>query len=224
MGQPYNGLGVLSGVIVRYDVGQAFGSFYGYVADGLFQTPEDVHAARTSPNAHPNDPRSTAPGDIRFKDLNGDGIINAHDRTFIGSPNPDFTYGINNTLTWKGFDLNVFLQGSQGNQIYNQNRYILESPLYGNSSGSTRVLDRWTGPGTSNDGAPRHCRRPQHQPARELATSWRTARTCASKPSRWATSCPQIVLGRISAKQMRAVRDGPEPGHAAPSTRASTPK
>ncbi|WP_375437460.1 SusC/RagA family TonB-linked outer membrane protein [uncultured Hymenobacter sp.] len=144
VGRPYNGLGALSGVIVRYDAGQPFGSFYGYVADGLFQTQEDVRNHATQNNG-------TAPGDIRFKDLNGDNIINADDRTFIGNPNPDFTYGVNNTLSWMGFDLNVFIQGSQGNQIYNQNRYLLEGTLFGNSSGSTRVLDRWTGPGTSNE-------------------------------------------------------------------------
>ncbi|MBF9239091.1 TonB-dependent receptor [Hymenobacter sp. BT683] len=144
VGDPYNGLGGLSGTIVRYDEGYAFGSFYGFVADGLFQTPEDVknHAVQQS---------GTAPGDIRFKDLNGDKVINAADRTFIGNPNPDFTYGMNNTLSWAGFDLNVFVQGSQGNDIYHQNRYILESALYGNSNGSSRVLGRWTGPGTSND-------------------------------------------------------------------------
>ncbi|WP_081867468.1 SusC/RagA family TonB-linked outer membrane protein [Hymenobacter sp. IS2118] len=150
VGEPYNGLTGLSGVIVRYDEGYAFGSFYGLQADGLFQTPEDVrnHAVQTV-NADPN--KATSPGDIRFKDINGDGVINAQDRTFIGNPNPDFTYGMNNTVSWAGFDLNLFIQGSQGNQIYNQNRYILESALYGNSNGSSRVLDRWTGPGTSND-------------------------------------------------------------------------
>ncbi|OGX84228.1 SusC/RagA family TonB-linked outer membrane protein [Hymenobacter glacialis] len=144
VGDPYNGLGGLSGTIVRYDEGQPFGSFFGFVADGLFQTPEDVknHAVQQA---------GTAPGDIRFKDVNGDGVINGQDRTFIGDPNPDFTYGMNNTLTFAGFDLNLFIQGSQGNQIYNQNRYILESALYGNSNGSSRVLGRWTGPGTSND-------------------------------------------------------------------------
>ncbi|SFQ77462.1 SusC/RagA family TonB-linked outer membrane protein [Hymenobacter arizonensis] len=143
VGYPYDGLRGLSGVIVRYDEGQAFGSFFGFQADGLFQTPEDVknHAIQGG----------AAPGDIRFRDINNDGIINADDRTYIGNPNPKFTYGINNTVSWMGFDLNVFLQGSQGNKIYNQNRYLLESPLYGNSSGSTRVLGRWTGPGTSND-------------------------------------------------------------------------
>ncbi|UPL49052.1 SusC/RagA family TonB-linked outer membrane protein [Hymenobacter sublimis] len=197
VGQPYNGLGALSGVIVRYDEGQPFGSFYGYVADGLFQTPEDVRAHATQNGA--------APGDIRFKDLNGDKIINAEDRTFIGNPNPDFTYGLNNTLTWGGFDLNVFLQGSQGNDIYNQNRYILESPLYGTSSGSTRVLGRWTGPGTSND-VPRAVGGDNADPNQNLRVSTYFIEDGSYMRIKTLTlgySLPQSVMDRIAAKQVR---------------------
>ncbi len=194
VGQPYNGLGSLAGVIVRYDVGQAFGSYYGYVADGLFQTPEDVQNHATQSGA--------APGDIRFKDLNGDGIITALDRTYIGSPNPDFTYGINNTVTWKGFDLNVFLQGSQGNQIYNQNRYILESALYGNSSGSTRVLGRWTGPGTSNT-VPRAIAGDPNTNLRVSSYYMEDGSYLRLKTLTLGYKLPAAVLGRISAKQIR---------------------
>ena len=79
--------------IVRYDAGQPFGEFYGYVADGLFQTQEDIKSYATQAGA--------SPGDIRFKDVNGDGVINDKDRTFIGSPIPKFTFGLNNTVTWK---------------------------------------------------------------------------------------------------------------------------
>ncbi|MBH8559618.1 SusC/RagA family TonB-linked outer membrane protein [Hymenobacter negativus] len=150
-GTAFNGATNRSGTaIVRYDKGQAFGAFYGYVAEGLFQTPEDVknHATQTV-NADPG--KSTGPGDIRFKDLNGDGKITDADRTFIGNPNPDFTYGLNNTLSWHGLDLNVFVQGSQGNDVYNLNRVYTEGGLYSNGNSSTRVLGRWTGPGTSTD-------------------------------------------------------------------------
>ena len=144
VGIPFNGTTTRTGVaIVRYDKGQPFGEFYGYVADGLFQSAEDIknHATQTG----------AAPGDIRFKDVNGDGVINDADRTYIGSPIPKFTYGLNNTVTWKGFDLNVFLQGSQGNKVYNLNRVYTEGGLTSNGNSSTRVLARWTGPGTSND-------------------------------------------------------------------------
>jgi TonB-linked SusC/RagA family outer membrane protein len=144
VGAPFNGTTTRSGVaIVRYDKNQPFGEFYGYVADGLFQTSEDVRNHATQNGA--------APGDIRFKDINNDGVINDDDRTFIGNPIPKFTYGLNNTLNWKGFDLNVFVQGSQGNKAYNLNRVYTEGGLTSNGNSSTRVLARWTGPGTSNE-------------------------------------------------------------------------
>ena len=150
-GTAFNGAVNRNGTaIVRYDKGQPFGAFYGFVADGLFQTPEDVknHATQT---AGTNPGVSTAPGDIRFKDLNGDGKITDADRTFIGNPNPAFTYGLNNTVSWHGLDLNVFVQGSQGNDVYNLNRVYTEGGLYSNGNSSTRVLGRWTGPNTSTD-------------------------------------------------------------------------
>jgi TonB-linked SusC/RagA family outer membrane protein len=200
VGQPYNGLSALSGVIVRYDQGQPFGSFYGFVADGLFQTPEDVknHAFQTN---------GTAPGDIRFKDISGplgkpDGIINADDRTFIGNPNPSFTYGFNNTVTWKGFDLNVFVQGSQGNKIYNQNRYLLESALYGNSSGSTRVLARWTGAGTSND-VPRAIATDPNQNLRVSTYYLEDGSYLRIKTLTLGYTLPKAILDRIYTKQVR---------------------
>ncbi|MGY3090645.1 TonB-linked SusC/RagA family outer membrane protein [Hymenobacter sp. UYAg731] len=150
-GTAFNGTVNRNGTaLVRYDKGQAFGAFYGYVADGLFQTTEDVknHATQT---VNPDPGKSTGPGDIRFKDLNGDGKITDADRTFIGNPNPTFTYGLNNTVSWHGLDLNVFVQGSQGNDVYNLNRVYTEGGLYSNGNSSTRVLGRWTGPGTSTD-------------------------------------------------------------------------
>ncbi|MBD2716364.1 TonB-dependent receptor [Microvirga sp. STR05] len=199
VGQPYDGVSGLSGVIVRYDEGQAFGSFYGFVADGLFQTQADVDAHATQNGA--------APGDIRFKDLSGpdgvpDGIINAADRTYIGNPNPDFTYGVNNTLSWQGFDLNVFVQGSQGNDIYNQNRYILESALYGNSNGSTRVLGRWTGPGTSND-VPRAIAGDPNNNLRVSSYYLEDGSYLRIKTLTLGYTLPKSVQERLAAKQLR---------------------
>ena len=200
VGDPYNGLGGLSGTIVRYDEGQPFGSFFGFVADGLFQTPEDVrnHAVQQT---------GTAPGDIRFKDLNNDGRINADDRTFIGDPNPRLTYGISNNVSWKGFDLNVFLQGSQGNQIYNQNRYILESALYGNSNGSSRVLGRWTGPGTSND-VPRAISGDPNNNLRVSSYYVEDGSYLRIKTLTLGYSLPQGLLDRVGGKQVRLYVSG----------------
>ncbi len=125
--------------VTKTEVGHPIGSFFGYVTDGIFQNTGEIERA-----ALQND--NTAPGDIRFKDLNGDGIINIADQDYIGNPAPDFTYGLTLDCEFKGFDVGIFLQGSQGNELYNATvRYDFN---YVNRPVS--VLNRWTGPGTSN--------------------------------------------------------------------------
>jgi TonB-linked SusC/RagA family outer membrane protein len=121
------------------DVGHPLASFYGYVTDGIFQDQSEVDAAAFQNEA-------TAPGDIRFKDLDGNGVIDVNDQTYIGNPTPEFTYGITGDVSWKGFELNLFFAGSQGNDIFNSTtRYDF---TYVNRPSS--VLERWTGPGTSD--------------------------------------------------------------------------
>ncbi len=149
-GTPYFGQSSRGGNLVRYAPDTPFGSFYGYVADGLFQTADELARLNAASPTGSYQTSGTAPGDIKFRDLNGDGVINASDQAYIGNPNPSFTYGLNNTFSFKGIDLNVFLQGSQGNDVYNLNRYYTEGGLYGASNASTLTLDRWTGPNTSN--------------------------------------------------------------------------
>ena len=207
-GLPYNGLGSLSGTIVRYDAGHAFGLFYGYVADGLFQTQEEVTTANANAAAKTGvagtyyQQSGTAAGDIRFKDLNGDGIVNADDRTFIGNPNPNFTFGMTNTLNYKGFDLSFFIQGAQGNDVYNLNRYLTESALYGNSSGSTRVLKRWTGPGTSND-VPRAIANDPNNNLRVSTYYIEDGSYLRLKNLTVGYTLPQSLMSRITATQLR---------------------
>ena len=121
-------------------VGQSLGSFIGYQMDGLFQTPDEVKSS-SQPNA--------MPGDIKYRDINGDGKIDAADRTIIGSPLPKATYGLNLSLQYKGFDLSSLFQGSQGNDIYSLVAFAMDASVTTNST--TAVLDRWTGPGTSNE-------------------------------------------------------------------------
>ena len=140
-----------NGSITRTAPGHPVGAFYGYVTDGLFQTQEDVQTA----NARDDDPSTpyqssgTSPGDLRFKDLNGDGQITTEDQTFIGSPHPDFTYGFNLNAAYKGFSLSAFLQGSYGNDIFAAYKYYTVFNSAFNMSES--VKDRWTGPGTSTE-------------------------------------------------------------------------
>ena len=117
--------------------------FYGYVTDGIFQNQSEVNTHAVQPGAEP--------GDIRFRDLNNDGVINDSDRTVIGNPNPSWLFSMNNSLSYKGFELSVFLQGIAGNKIYNANNidnYAGEN-LYAYNQ-TTDVLKRWQGEGTSN--------------------------------------------------------------------------
>jgi TonB-linked SusC/RagA family outer membrane protein len=131
----------LNGYLAINRVGNPINSFYGYVTQGIFQTPYDVTAHATQTGA--------APGDIRFKDLNNDGVINDQDRTLIGNPNPKFIYALSNTFSYKNVDLSVVLQGTYGNDIFNANNILLES-MSGANNQITNVLSRWEGPGTSN--------------------------------------------------------------------------
>jgi len=141
--------GGLNSTFAQIMAGYPVNVFYGYVTDGIFQNQAEVNAhAVQTPGS--NSATSTAPGDIRFKDLNNDGVINDKDRAIIGNPNPKFTFSLNNTFTYKNFDLTIFLQGSYGNDILNANRMYTESMSVIQNQ-STAVLGRWTGTGTSND-------------------------------------------------------------------------
>jgi len=124
------------------EVGHSVASFYGYVADGIFQTPADVANHATQPGA--------APGDIRFKDLNGDGVIDQNDQTFLGSPIPKFTYGFNFGATYKSFDINAYFDGVYGNKILAAYEYYTDGFFISNYNMQESELGRWTGPGTSN--------------------------------------------------------------------------
>lgn len=123
--------------------GYPIGSFYGYVADGIFQTQEEVDNWAVQVEG------GTAPGDIRFKDLDNNGVIDENDRTIIGNPTPDLFYSWDNTLKYKNWDFGLYLQGVYGNEVYNANRIYQEGMSVAFNQYAT-VLDRWTGEGTSN--------------------------------------------------------------------------
>ncbi|WP_343674909.1 TonB-dependent receptor [Chitinophaga sp.] len=141
-----------NGNITRTVAGQPIQSFYGYVTDGIFQNQSEVDKGPVQLPG--NDPaKSTAPGDIRFKDLNGDGAITSADRTFLGSYIPKYSYSLNYNANWRQFDLSVFFQGVQGNKIFNGTRVLREgmARLFG---AGTAVLDAWT-PEHTNTNIPR---------------------------------------------------------------------
>ena len=125
----------------RMEVGQPIGVFYGYQTDGVFQNQAEV-------NAHPSQLAlgvNAVPGDIRFKDVNGDGIINTNDRTYIGKPIADYTLGFNLNFDYKNFDFIAYSYASIGNDMirnYERTEANLNKLNY--------VLGRWTGEGTSS--------------------------------------------------------------------------
>lgn len=124
----------------RVSEGFPIGYFYGYKVEGVYQNENDI---RFSPI---NSVGTVTPGDLKFADVNGDGKITDKDRTMIGNPTPDFTYGFNVNVGWKNFDLSVDMMGVYGNEIYRD---------WGNSSYAQlnyriEQLDRWHGEGTSN--------------------------------------------------------------------------
>jgi len=123
--------------------GHPIQSYYGWVVEGIFQDSADVkkHATQTG---------GTGPGDLKFKDLNGDGKIDNSDRTFLGSFIPKFTYSLNLGANYKNFGLSVFFQGVQGNKIYNALRATTEGMVRFFNAG-TRVLDAWTPTNTKTD-------------------------------------------------------------------------
>jgi TonB-linked SusC/RagA family outer membrane protein len=135
---------IISGANIA-QVGQPLGSFYGYQTNGLFQTGDDIANLPTI------NPATTKPGDRRYVDVNGDGkITQADDRTLIGNAQPKFQGGITNTLSYLNFDLSVFLQGTYGNKLFNQNRQQLEL-LTGQQNASTAAYERWTPTNPTND-------------------------------------------------------------------------
>lgn len=123
--------------------GNPVNSFYGYLTNGLFQNWDEVN------NGSIQVPGGTAPGDIRFRDLDNNGVINDNDRTYIGNPTPEWSFSMNNSFNYKNFDLQVFLQGVAGNDIYNANR-IWQEGMSVPQNQTSRVLDRWTGENTSH--------------------------------------------------------------------------
>ncbi|WP_373494016.1 SusC/RagA family TonB-linked outer membrane protein [Aquiflexum sp.] len=119
----------------RTKVGSPLGTFYGYIADGIFQDTEEIlnHAVQVSDPSAGDTPRNLVDkrdgvwiGDIKYRDVNGDGVIDSNDQVIIGDPNPKFTFGFNNNFTYKGFDLAVFFYGSVGGDILNYAKVITE--------------------------------------------------------------------------------------------------
>jgi TonB-dependent starch-binding outer membrane protein SusC len=131
--------------LTRSVVGRPISSFYGYEYEGLFQNAQDVanHAAETSLGIN----ATNALGHVKYKDLNNSQAITDSDRTFLGDPNPKFTYGYNLNLYYKNFDLGILVQGVYGNKIFNYGRVMTQMPnglITGQGGLQAGALDTWT--------------------------------------------------------------------------------
>lgn len=133
--------------VTRTVVGQPIASYYGYKAIGIYQNDAEINSYLHGTN----DPTATVkPGDIKFADLNGDGIINSKDETFIGKSVPDFTYGFTFTGSYEKFDISMLWQGVQGISRYNSGKQIVDYDTRPFNYTLARVQDAWHGEGTSN--------------------------------------------------------------------------
>ncbi|WP_346317890.1 TonB-dependent receptor [Chitinophaga sp. YIM B06452] len=117
----------------RSAIGQAPWMFWGYIMDGIFQSEEEIRNSAI-PEKSPGTPLDISRdggvwvGDIKYRDLNGDKVIDSRDQTFIGNPWPKLTFGLTNTFSYKGFDLSILVTGAQGNDIYNYLSFINTNP------------------------------------------------------------------------------------------------
>ena len=129
----------------RSTVGRPVSSFFGYVYQGLYQNAQDV--ASHASEANFGITSANALGHVMYKDMNGDGVIDAHDETYLGNPNPKFSYGYNLNLYYKNFDFGILLQGVYGNKIFNYARTLSEYPngaAAGQGGLSPAGLDTWS--------------------------------------------------------------------------------
>ncbi len=137
-----DGYRITDGAASVTEAGYPIGYFYGYIVDGIYQTYTDISESPT-----PSGLGAFGPGDFKYRDVNGDGQITPDDRTMIGNPTPDFTYGFSANLKYKNFFMDMDFQGVYGNEIYRG---------WGNGSSFAQFnyradrADRWTGQGTSN--------------------------------------------------------------------------
>lgn len=124
-------------------IGESLGHYYGYQVEGIFQSQQEIDSSPSFADSRP--------GHLRFSDVNGDGVLSVDDRTSLGSPHPDFIFGMTNSVSYKGFDLNILLQGVQGNEILHLGRRF-----YSNYAGTANALQEltnsWKSPQDPGDG------------------------------------------------------------------------
>ena len=145
--------------IIRNAEGGSVSQFYGYKVDGFWNSQAEIDQANAAAILSTGNQNATYQSDVavgrfRYADTNGDNLINSDDRTYIGNPNPDFTYGLNLELKYKNWDFSMFLYGSQGNDIWNNVKWFTDFySSFGGAKSATALYDSWT-PENTNASAP----------------------------------------------------------------------
>ncbi len=182
----------------RTTVGQAYNSFYGYQITGVFQNQAEIDAYvnsegnRIQPGA--------VPGDFRWADLDGNGSINAEDRTFLGNPIPTLTYGLTINASYKNFDLLVFGQGAAGNKIFQGLRRL----DIGNANWHNKALDRWVGDGSTNERPRATLADPNQNYSRPSGYYLEDGSYLRIKTLQLGYTLPNTLTGKIGIRKIRA--------------------
>ncbi|TYZ05791.1 TonB-dependent receptor [Hymenobacter lutimineralis] len=180
-------------------IGQPFGSRYGYVAEGLFQSQGEVDTHATQVGA--------GPGRIRYRDLNGDGKIDNFDQTWITSNQPDFIYGLNLGASYKGFDVQLFWQGVQGLEVYNETKFRTDFSYVTGENWGKRVLDAWT-PENNGSTIPAVSLLNQNNELRQSSYFVENGSYLKLRNAQLGYSVPQHLAGRLRLQQVRLYVQG----------------
>jgi TonB-linked SusC/RagA family outer membrane protein len=196
-GLPYfNGDGIRNITPTRNQVGHSVGSFFGYKVIGLFQSADDVAKSPTQSGAEP--------GLFKYQDVNGDGKIDANDRTFIGNPNPKFSYGLNISMSYKSFDFSTFFFGSEGNDIFNNTLTFTDFPDFFKGGIRREVaLNAWT-PTHTNTSIPKLVNKGSFS-SDQVANSYFLSKGSylRNKQMQLGYTLPSSVLSRIGVDHFR---------------------
>jgi TonB-linked SusC/RagA family outer membrane protein len=180
----------------RNMVGHSMSEFYGYKVIGLFQSATEVAASPTQDGAEA--------GFFKFQDTNGDGTITSADRVFLGSPLPKFTYGLNLAFNYKSFDLTAFLQGSEGNKIFNWNTWWVDFwPSFQGQKSTELLYNSWT-PERTNTNVPKASNKSNFSTNTQSTSYYiEDGSYLRLKQLQLGYTLPESVLSKISVKSLR---------------------
>lgn len=180
--------------VSRSAIGQPIGSFFAYKEAGLFQSEEEIKSY-TNKEGNLLQPNAK-PGDIKFVDVNGDGVIDGKDRDYLGSPLPDLTTGLTLGANYRNFDISLFFQGMFGNEVYDLTRYVGDFYNQSQYNKNSRVLDAWT-PTNTNTDVPRVTMDDPNNNIRPSSYYVQNASFLRLKNVKIGYSVPQSVLSKI---------------------------